>query len=166
MRGRVEGVHGFTAGQSSIVAHCKSGAVEPRCVRRNLLRSFPPLCTVGGVAVVVDNLHLTDPISDETVQAFPSIVPRIVNGGASAAQAVQVDATHIVLILEFTRPRTRTASPAKSAARGSREHIIPLLARGPERSVGEVIASATATAERAPVRRCRRSGASGLTVQL
>ena len=53
------------------------------------------------MAVVVNHLHLTDPISDETVQAFRSIVPRIVNGGASAAQAVQVDATHIVLILEF-----------------------------------------------------------------
>ena len=37
MRGRVGGVHGFTAGQSHIVAHSKSSAVEPRCVRRNQL---------------------------------------------------------------------------------------------------------------------------------
>ena len=108
-------------------------------------RSFPPLCTVGGVTVVVNHLHLTDPISDETVQAFRSIVPRIVNGGASAAQAVQVDATHIVLILEF--PSAEDADRVASEIGGPwmREHIIPLLARGPERSVGEVIASATRT---------------------
>ena len=97
------------------------------------------------MAVVVNHLHLRDPISDETVQAFRSIVPRIVNGGASAAQVVQVDATHIVLILEFTSAENADRVASEIGGPWMREHIIPLLARGPERSVGEVIASATAT---------------------
>jgi hypothetical protein len=106
---------------------------------------FPPLCTVFEVAVVVNHLHLRDPISDETVSAFRSIVPRIVNGGASAAQVVQVDDTHIVLILEFTSAEDADRVASEIGGPWMREHIIPLLARGPERSVGEVIASATAT---------------------
>ncbi len=107
--------------------------------------SFPPLCTVGGVTVVVNHLHLRDPISDETVQAFRTIVPRIVNGGASAAQVVQVDDTHIALILEFTSAEDADRVASEIGGPWMREHIVPLPARGPERSVGEVIASATAT---------------------
>jgi hypothetical protein len=108
-------------------------------------RSFPPFCTVGRVAVVINHLHLAEPIGDETVQSFRSIVPRIVNGGASAAQAVQVDATHIVLILEFASAEDADRVASEIGGPWMREHIIPLLSRGPERSVGEVIASATAT---------------------
>jgi hypothetical protein len=97
------------------------------------------------MAVVVNHLHLTDPISDETVQSFRSIVPRIVSGGASAAQAVRVDATHIILILEFASADDADRVAGEIGGPWMREHIIPLLARGPERSVGEVIASATGT---------------------
>ena len=96
------------------------------------------------MTVVINHLHLRDPISDQTVQAFRSIVPRIVNGGASAAQVVQVDATHIVLILEFTSAEDADRVASEIGGPWMREHIIPLLARGPERSVGEVIALATA----------------------
>jgi hypothetical protein len=131
--------------KAGLTPHRKSGALAPDAFDATSFRSFPPLCTVGGVAVVVNHLHLTDPISDETVQAFRSIVPRIVNGGASAAQAVQVDATHIVLILEFTSAEDADRVASEIGGPWMREHIIPLLARGPERSVGEVIASATAT---------------------
>jgi hypothetical protein len=98
------------------------------------------------MAVVVNHLHLRDPISDETVQAFRTIVPRIVNGGASAAQAVQVDDTHIILILEFKTAEDADRVASEIGGPWMREHIVPLLAHGPERSLGEVIASATATA--------------------
>jgi hypothetical protein len=39
------------------------------------------------VAVVVNHLRLKDPISDEMVRAFRTIVPRIVNGGGAAGCA-------------------------------------------------------------------------------
>jgi hypothetical protein len=95
------------------------------------------------VAVVVNHLRLSDPLTDETAQAFRDFVPRILDGGATAAQVVRVDDTHLVLILQFG-----SAEDADRVARGvggpwMREHIVPLLARDPERSVGEVIASAT-----------------------
>ena len=126
--------------------HCKSGALAPRCVRRNQLPFVQASLYGRRVAVVVNHLRLRDPISDEMVQAFRTIVPRIVNGGASAAQAVQVDDTHIILILEFKSAEDADRVASEIGGPWMREHIVPLLARGPERSLGEVIASATATA--------------------
>jgi hypothetical protein len=53
------------------------------------------------VAVVVNHLHLSDPLTEETAQAFREFAPRIVDAGATAAQVLPVDDTHLVLILEF-----------------------------------------------------------------
>jgi hypothetical protein len=98
------------------------------------------------VTVVINHLHLRDTLSDETAQAFRDIVPRILDAGGTAAQVVRVDDRHLVLILEF--PSAEDADRVASEVGGPwmREHIVPLLARGPDRSVGEVIASATPTA--------------------
>ena len=95
------------------------------------------------MTVVVNHLHFRDPLTDDVVQTCREVVPRIVNGGASAAQVVQVDDTHIVLILEFTSAEDADRVASEIGGPWMREHILPLLARGPERSVGEVIASAT-----------------------
>jgi hypothetical protein len=98
------------------------------------------------VTVVINHLHLRDALSDETAQEFRGIVPRIFGAGATAARVVQVDDRHLVLILEF--PSAEDADRVASEVGGPwmREHILPLLARGPDRSVGETIASATQTA--------------------
>ena len=135
MHGRGGGTAAPPQVKAGLTVDCKSAAVAPSAFDATSFLSFPPLCTVGAVAVVVNHLHLTDPISDETVQAFRSIVPRIVNGGASAAQVVQVDDTHIVLILEFTSAEDADRVASEIGGPWMREHIIPLLARGPERSV-------------------------------
>ena len=96
------------------------------------------------MTVVVNHLHLTRPLTDETEQACREIVPLIRNAGASAAQVVRVDDTHLVLILEFASAEDADRVATDVGGPWMREHILPLLARGPERSVGEVIASATA----------------------
>ena len=92
--------------------------------------------------MVVNHLHLRDPVTAETVQAARDIVQPVVAAGAVAAHVAMVDETHLILLLTFA-----TAEDADRIARDvggpwMREHIRPLLARDTERSVGEVIASA------------------------
>jgi hypothetical protein len=94
--------------------------------------------------VVINHLRLREPVPDATVEAARNVVQLVVNAGALAARVVKVDDTHLILILEFS-----TAEEADHVAREvggpwMRENIVPLLAGGTERSVGEVIASAEA----------------------
>ena len=92
--------------------------------------------------LVVNHLHLRDPLSQATAEKLQEGVERVVAAGALAAQVAKVDERHLVLILQF--------ASAQDAARVSRdvggpwmhENIVPLLAGGTERSVGEVVAAA------------------------
>lgn len=91
--------------------------------------------------VVVNHLHLSDPLTDATRRSAEDAVRLVVEAGALAAQVLKVDETHLILLLTFA-----TADDANRVAREvggpwMREHIRPLLARDTERSVGEVIAS-------------------------
>ena len=52
--------------------------------------------------------------------------------------------THLVLILEFASAEDADRVATEVGEPWMRERILPLLARGPERSVGEIIASARA----------------------
>jgi hypothetical protein len=71
-------------------------------------------------------------------------VPRIRDAGATTARVVRVNDTHLVLILEFASAEDADRVATDVGGPWMREQILPLLARGPERSVAEVIASATA----------------------
>jgi len=55
-----------------------------------------------------------------------------------------VDDTHLILILDFASAGEADRIASEVGGPWMREHVIPLLARGPERSVGEVLGSATA----------------------
>jgi hypothetical protein len=94
------------------------------------------------VTVVINHLRFTDPLGDDTVQACRDVAPRIVAAGAKAARAVRIDDRHLVLILEFASVADADRIAQEVGGPWMREHILPLLARGPERSVGEVVASA------------------------
>jgi hypothetical protein len=96
------------------------------------------------VTVIVNHLQLRDTLTGETAQAFRDFLPRILDAGATAAQVVQVDDTHLVLILGFASAEDADRVAREVGGPWMREHIVPLLARDPERSVGEEIASATA----------------------
>lgn len=95
--------------------------------------------------VVVDHLRFGDPVADTSVEAARDAVQLVVDAGALAARVAKVDATHLILILEFS-----TAEDVDRFAREvgpwMRENILSLLAGDTERSVGEVIASVSATA--------------------
>ena len=95
--------------------------------------------------VVVNHLHLREPVTEATVQAARDAVQRVVAAGGLAAHVAQVDDTHLILVLTFTLPEDADRISREVGGPWMREHIVPTLARGPERSLGEVIASATAT---------------------
>ena len=92
---------------------------------------------------MVNHLHLSDALTAETEKACRDIVPRIRDASATAARVVRVDDTHLVLILEFASAEDADRVATDVGGPWMRERILPLLTRCPERSVGEVIASAT-----------------------
>ena len=96
------------------------------------------------MTVVVNHLHFRDPLTDDVVQTCRDVVPRIVDGGATLAQVVRVDDTRLVLVLQFPFPADADRVAQEVGGPWMRQHILPLLARGPERSVGEVVAAGSA----------------------
>jgi hypothetical protein len=94
--------------------------------------------------VVVNHLHLRDPLPDATIQKAQEVVRDVVDAGGLAAQIARVDDTHLVLILTFAAPEDAARIAREVGGPWMRENITPLLARDTERSVGEVIAAAQA----------------------
>ena len=92
--------------------------------------------------VVINHLRLREPVTEATLATTQDAVRLVVDAGALAARVLRVDDTHLILVLDFA-----TADDAARIAREvggpwMLEHIVPLLAEGTERSVGEVVASA------------------------
>ena len=100
--------------------------------------------TVALVHVVVNHLHLREPVTDATVQVAREGVQRVVDAGGLAAHLAKVDDTHLILVLMFALAEDAARISREVGGPWMREHIVPLLARDTERSVGEVIASARA----------------------
>jgi hypothetical protein len=96
------------------------------------------------VTVVVNHLRFRDPLPDDVVQTCRDVVPRIVDGGATRAQVVRIDDAHLVLVLEFASEADADRVAQEVGGPWMRQHILPLLARDPERSVGEVVAAGSA----------------------
>jgi hypothetical protein len=96
--------------------------------------------------VVINHLRLREPVADTTVQAAREGMRLVVDAGALAARVAKVDETHLILILEFAGAEDADRIAREVGGPWMREHIRPLLAGDTERSVGEVIASAEATA--------------------
>ena len=94
--------------------------------------------------VVVNHLHLRDPLPGATIQKAQEVVHDVVDAGGLAAQIARVDDRHLVLILTFAAPEDAARIAREVGGPWMRENIAPLLARESERSVGEVIAAAQA----------------------
>ena len=94
--------------------------------------------------VVVNHLHLREPLPEATVRKAQEVVKDVVDAGGLAAQVAKVDERHIVLILEFAGPEDADRVAREVGGPWMRENIVPLLARDTERSVGEVIATTRA----------------------
>lgn len=100
--------------------------------------------SVEGVHVVINHLRLREPVPDATVEAARKGMQLVVDAGALAARVAKVDETHLILILEFSTAEDADRIAREVGGPWMRENIRPLLAGDTERSVAEVIASATA----------------------
>jgi len=94
--------------------------------------------------VVINHLHLRDPLTEETADAARGAVQAVVEAGGLAARVAKVDERHLVLILEFDSADDADRIAREVGGPWMREHIVPLPDRDTDRSVGEVIASARA----------------------
>lgn len=94
--------------------------------------------------VVVNHLHLRDPLREETVAAAGEAVRELVDAGAVSARVVRVDDRHLILVLEFETLEDAARLARDVGGPWMREHMSPLLDRETERSVGEVLVSAQA----------------------
>lgn len=92
--------------------------------------------------VVVNHLHLREPVTDGTLQSTQEAVQQVVDAGALAARVVEVDPTHLILLLEFPSAEDANRVSREIGGPWMRANIVPLLARDTERSVGAVVASA------------------------
>ncbi len=92
--------------------------------------------------VVVNHLHLRDPMPPEIVEKAQDVVRSVVDAGGHAARVAKVDDRHLVLILEFDGPEDAARVAREVGGPWMRKNVVPLLARDTERSVGEIIASA------------------------
>jgi hypothetical protein len=95
------------------------------------------------VHVVVNHLRLREPLPPESFAAAERLAPDLLAAGGLAFHLVRVDDTHLILVLFFP-----TAEDADRVAREvggpwMREHVVPYLTEGTDRSLGEVIVSAT-----------------------
>ena len=94
--------------------------------------------------VIVNHLHLRDPMPPEIVDKAQDAVWHVVGAGGDAAHVAKVDDRNIVLILVFDGPEDAARVAREVGRPWMRENIVPLLARDTERTVGEIIASAQA----------------------
>jgi phage gp29-like protein len=94
------------------------------------------------VHVVVNHLHLREPLTEPTVRAAEAVLQRVVDAGALAAQLAKVDETHLILVLTFPGQEDADRVARDVGGPWMREHIAPLLARATDRSVAKVIAAA------------------------
>lgn len=93
--------------------------------------------------VVINHLHLREPLTDATAQATQEAVALVVDSGGLAARVAKVDDRHLILILEFADREDADRVAREVGGPWMREHIVPLLEGPTDRNVGEVIASAS-----------------------
>jgi hypothetical protein len=98
--------------------------------------------TITPVNIVVNHIHLREPVPAETVASFGEVVQTVVDAGARSARVVQADPTHLILLLEFESSEDAARVARDVGGPWMRTNIVPLLSRETERTVGEVIVSA------------------------
>lgn len=94
--------------------------------------------------VVVNHLRFRDAVTDATVEALRDGLQLVIDAGGMAARVVRVDDRHLILLLDFASAADADRAAREAGGPWMREHIVPLLAGGTERSLGKVIASAPA----------------------
>ena len=90
---------------------------------------------------VVNHLSFAEPVTDEMLDAFREVIPRMREAGSLGVHIVEVDDRHLVLVI-FSE--SREVSDRVTETIGSpfmREHVVHLLDGPTQRSVGDVVVS-------------------------
>ena len=82
--------------------------------------------------VVVNHLHLRDPMPPEMVEKAHAAVRGVVDAGGRAAHVAKVDDRRLVLILVFDGPEDAARVARDVGGPWMRENVVPLLARDTE----------------------------------
>jgi hypothetical protein len=93
--------------------------------------------------VVINHLHLREPLTDATAHAMQDGLEMVVDAGGHDARVVRVDDRHLILILEFADAGDADRVAREVGGPWMRDHIVPLLDGPTDRNVGEVIAAAS-----------------------
>jgi hypothetical protein len=96
------------------------------------------------VHVVVNHLHLREPLPDETLRSAQDVLQAVVQAGGLAARVIEVEPQHLILLLEFPSAEEADRIAKELGGPWMRANVVPPLAGDTERSVGRVIASAQA----------------------
>lgn len=94
--------------------------------------------------VVINHLYFREPVTETLTELMQDAMRQIVDAGGKAARVLKVNDTHLVLLLDFQSQDDADRISSELGGPLMREHIVPLLDRDTERSVGEVIASGAA----------------------
>jgi hypothetical protein len=101
--------------------------------------------TLNLMYAVVNRLQFREPITDSVLESAQHMVTLVVEVGGLAARVARVDDTTLLLLLDFRSEEDAGRISRDVGGPWMREHVLPLLAGGTERFVGEVVASASAT---------------------
>jgi hypothetical protein len=88
---------------------------------------------------VINHLNFKQPVTEETLAAFRVAGKAVVDAGGLAEQVVRVDDQHLILVLMFDNGADAARVARDVGGPFMTEHVVPLLAEDPERSIGEVI---------------------------
>jgi preprotein translocase subunit YajC len=94
--------------------------------------------------VVVNHLRFRDAVTGATVEAMREGLQLVTDAGGLSGRVVKVDDRHLILLLDFSSAEDADRAAREAGGPWMREHIVPLLSGGTERSLGEVIASTPA----------------------
>ena len=90
---------------------------------------------------VVNHLELKEPLPAASLETVDGVLQALVDAGGLAAHVVRVDDLHLILVLFFASAEDADRIAREVGGPWMREHVVPHLAAGTKRSLGEVLAS-------------------------
>jgi len=91
--------------------------------------------------IVVNHLTFEQPPTQDVIDVAYAAGQKLVDAGGLAFHLVQVDETHVMLVLFFPDLETEERITREIGGPLMREHILPLLSEPTRRSSGEAIVS-------------------------
>ena len=92
---------------------------------------------------VVNHLRLAEPLPAASLAAVEEAMPTMLAAGSLGVHVVRVDDLHYVLVLFFASAEDADRIARELGGPLMREHVVPYLADGTDRNLGEVVVSSS-----------------------